>query len=293
MTHDDFSYLIGVDGGGTGCRVAVASLDGRILAEAKGGRANVSTDCAEAITNIMRATHEAVQKAGLSIADTDRAVAHLGLAGYTGPEIGRQITALLPFARTVVSEDTNTTIVGAIEQEDGYVIALGTGTIIARQKAEQQTCIGGWCYQVSDQASGAWLGHGALEQTLLVVDGIVQASPLSQRMLDKFGGAAGIVQFSLKARPGDFATLAPDVVETASAGDTIGTTLMVRGAEYLDSALRALDHGAGDILCLSGGVGPHYAPYLPSERTGNLASAKGRAVDGAVALAMRAAAQPR
>ena len=282
MTHPDFSYLI-----------AVATLDGRILAEAKGARANVSTDCAEALTNIMRATHEAVQKAGLSTADIDRAVAHLGLAGYTGPEIGGQITAALPFAKSVVSEDTNTTIIGAIEQEDGYIIALGTGTIIARQKAGQQTCIGGWCYQVSDQASGAWLGHGALEQTLLAVDGIVTASPLSQRMLEKLGGAPGIVQFSLKAQPGDFATLVPDVVGTASAGDAIGTALMVRGAEYLDSALRALDHQTGDILCLSGGVGPHYAPYLPSDRTGNLTSAKGRAVDGAIALAVRAAAQPQ
>ena len=292
MTHKDFSYLIGVDGGGTGCRVAVATLDGRILAEAKGARANVSTDCAEAIANIMRATHEAVHKAGLSIADIDRAVAHLGLAGYTGPEIGRLIKAALPFAKSVVSEDTHTTIVGAIEQEDGSVIALGTGTIIARQKAGQQTFIGGWCYQVSDQASGAWLGHGALEQTLLVVDGIVKASALSQRMLEKFDGAAGIVQFSLKAQPRDFATIAPDVIETASAGDAVGTWLMKRGADYVDSALRALAHQPGDILCLSGGVGPHYAPYLSSDHTQNLTPPRGRAVDGAIALAVQAAKQP-
>jgi len=208
MTQIDPPFLIGVDGGGTGCRAAVATPDGRILAEGKGGRANVSTDCATAIDSVLTATRNAIESAGLDVADMPRAVAHLGLAGYTGPEMGPRVQAGLPFAKSVVTEDTTTTIVGAVGEQDCHLIALGTGTIVGRQKAGVQTCIGGWCYQVSDQASGAWLGHGVLEQTLLVVDGITPASPLSQQMLDKFGGGAGIVQFSLKARPGDFATLA-------------------------------------------------------------------------------------
>ena len=51
MLVDVPGFLIGVDGGGTGCRAAVATPDGRILAEGKGGRANVSTDCATVKTN--------------------------------------------------------------------------------------------------------------------------------------------------------------------------------------------------------------------------------------------------
>ncbi len=289
MTKSDPSFLIGVDGGGSGCRVAVGTPDGGILAEAKGGRANVSTDFEDAIANIVAATHAALQDAGLDASQMNHAVAHLGLAGFTGPDIGARVSDALPFGTSVVTEDTATTIVGAIGQDDGFVIALGTGTIIARQRGGVQKCIGGWCYQVSDQASGAWLGHGALEQTLLVVDGIVPAGALSQRMLDRFGGAEGIVQFSLKARPGDFAVLAPDVVETAKAGDAIGLALMTQGADYLQSALLALDYPADAVLCLAGGVGPHYAPYLPPRMTGNLVGAKGRALDGAFALALRAA----
>ena len=291
MTQNQPSLLIGVDGGGTGCRVAVGTPARGPLAEAQGGRANVSTDFDEAIANIMQATHAALQEAGLDPAEMCNAVAHLGLAGFTGADMGARVAAALPFGHSVVTEDTATTIVGAIGQDDGFVIALGTGTIIARQRGGVQTCIGGWCYQVSDQASGAWLGHGALEQTLLVVDGILAPSDLSQRMLDRLGGAAGIVQFSLRARPGDFATLAPDVVQTAKAGDAIGTTLMAQGAAYLRSALVALDHQAGDVLCLAGGVGPHYAPYLPPEMTNHLVAAQGRAIDGAFALAKRAAGQ--
>jgi len=282
------SFLIAVDGGCTGCRVAVGTAAHGILAEATGGRANVSTDFDEAIANITAATQTAIAAAGLDAGRIGHAVAHLGLAGFTGPDIGARVKAALPFGKSVVTEDTATTIVGAIGQDDGFVIALGTGTIIARQRDGLQTCIGGWCYQVSDQASGAWLGHGVLEQTLLVVDGITPASPLSQQMLEKLGGGAGIVQFSLRARPGDFATLAPDVVQAASAGDTIGVSLMRAGASYLERALTALEYQQGDILCLTGGVGPHYAAYLPDAMTARLAQAKGRAVDGAFALALRA-----
>jgi glucosamine kinase len=291
MTDKQPTLIIGVDGGGTGCRVAVGTAAHGILAEAKGNHGNVSTNFEEAIHNILSAVRAATKDAGHDVRQIEHAVAHLGLAGYTGPDIGKRVADALPFGKSVVTEDTATTIVGAIGQEDGFVIALGTGTIIARQRAGVQTCIGGWCYQVSDQASGAWLGHGALEHTLLVVDGILPPSPLSDRMLDKLGGGAGIVQFSLKARPGDFATLAPDVVETAAAGDAIGTSLMQRGADYLQSALTALDYHAQDILCLSGGVGPHYAAYLPDGMIRNLQTEKGRAVDGAFALAMRAATQ--
>lgn len=291
MNEQTRSLLIGVDGGGTGCRVAIGTAEHGILAEAAGGRANVSTNFDEAISNILAATETAMEMAGRDPAELQHAVAHLGLAGFTGPDMGARVTAALPFGNSIVTEDTATTIVGAIGDQDGYVIALGTGTIIARQRAGVQTCIGGWCYQVSDQASGAWLGHGILEQSLLVVDGIVPNSPLSERMLDKLGGGAGIVQFSLKARPGDFATLAPDVVELASAGDAIGRDLMQRGAAYLQSALAALAYQPNDILCLAGGVGPHYAPYLPDWMTANLRPAKGRALDGAFALA-KAAATP-
>lgn len=289
MKNNESPVLIAVDGGGTGCRVAVGTNEDGILAEATGGRANVSTDFDEAIANIVQTTAMAIKQAGLEPRAMDRATAHLGLAGFTGPGIGARVSHALPFATSVVTEDTATTIVGAIGQDDGFVIALGTGTIIARQQDRAQKCIGGWCYQVSDQASGAWLGHGALEQTLLVVDGIVPPGALSDRMLAQFDGPAGIVQFSLRARPGDFATLAPAVTELARAGDPIAVDLMQAGASYLHRALLALSFGTGDLLCLSGGVGPHYAPFLPEDVTRNLARPKGRAVDGAFALARRAA----
>jgi glucosamine kinase len=287
MTDDKTPILIGVDGGGTGCRVAAGTLADGILAEARGGRANISTDFDVTIASVTAAAHEALAKAGYSGADLPRCVAHLGLAGYTGPEMDAPAIAALPFGRSIVSEDTLTTVVGAIGPRDGYVIALGTGTIIARQKAGQQDYIGGWCFQVSDQASGARLGRAALQSTLLHVDGILPGSNLTKLLLDKLNGPGGIVQFALKALPGDFATLAPEIVMEAKAGDALGVALMREGTAYLEAALNALDYRDGDLLCLAGGVGPHYAEFLPAEMTRNLVEPAGRALDGAFELAGR------
>ena len=57
----------------------------------------------------------------------------------------------------------------------------------------------------------------------------------------------------------------------------------------LVNTLWALGFTAGDRLCLTGGVGPHYASYLPSEVLTGQQNCLGSALDGAFQLAKRAA----
>ncbi len=40
LGQDRLSYLVGVDGGDTGCRAAISDTSGKILAQAQGGPAN-------------------------------------------------------------------------------------------------------------------------------------------------------------------------------------------------------------------------------------------------------------
>ena len=46
-------YLIGVDGGGSGCRVILTSIQGKTLAKAEGGPANIETSFKTARENII------------------------------------------------------------------------------------------------------------------------------------------------------------------------------------------------------------------------------------------------
>jgi glucosamine kinase len=78
-------------------------------------------------------------------------------------------------------------------------------------------------------------------------------------------------------------------VPAAAEGDVHGRDLMQRGADYVRDGIRALGFQTGDALCLSGGVGPHYAPYLPAEVTANLVQPFGSNLEGAFALARQTA----
>ena len=58
-------YLIGIDGGGTSCRAAVATADGVVVGSAKSGPANILTDLDGALENIIKAAKGAFANAWL------------------------------------------------------------------------------------------------------------------------------------------------------------------------------------------------------------------------------------
>jgi glucosamine kinase len=276
------TILIGVDGGGTGCRVAIARAGGPILAQSSGGPANVTSDCDLAIRNVRAAIHDAATSAGLH--DLRSATAHIGLAGVTSSGKADLVAAAMPYALVAVTDDRPTTVAGALAGQDGYVVALGTGSIIAASLGDQQRYVGGYGLQVSDQAAGGWLGRKLLEQVLLCHDGLRSHSHLSLETLAQFGGGPeGIIGFVNQASPADYAGLAPQVLAAAQRQDPVAVALMQEGADYLGLALARLGFQPQDRLCLTGGIGAYYAPYLTLQA--KLAAPQGTALTGALRLA--------
>lgn len=282
--------LIGVDGGGSGCRVALADARLRILAQEEGGPANASEDPGRAVDNIRAALAGAVQRAGIAPDTLGQAHAHMGLAGVKTPEDAARIAACFDFARCIVTEDRPTVLAGALAGGDGVVLAIGTGSFVARACGGVTRYVGGWGFAVGDQASGAWLGRAALEQTLLAQDGLRAHTDLSRALLARFeGDPVAIVHMSLASPPADFAALAPDIIAAAGSGDALGRALMTQGADYLCRAMDALGRGAGEAVCPFGGVAKHYAPFLPAPVRDALVAPKGSALDGALHLAAQEA----
>ncbi|WP_278923732.1 BadF/BadG/BcrA/BcrD ATPase family protein [Pseudophaeobacter profundi] len=286
MRDSKHKILIGVDGGGTGCRAAIGTADGGVLARAEGGRANAASDFALTVKNIIATVRLAAEGAGIPIAALETATAHIGIAGVLGPETAAQVAAALPFKDCKVTDDRPTAVTGALGAQDGYLLSVGTGTIAAASQSGVFSYVGGWGFQVSDQASGAWLGRAALAQVLLCHDGLSAHTDLTRKIFARFDNDPNaIVTFSLTAKPGDFATYAPDVVTSARAGDVWGRRVVDKGADYLMRCLGVLGYQPGDRLCLSGGLGPHYAAFLPAPVASGLIRAKGSALDGAFQLA--------
>ncbi|SIT83746.1 BadF/BadG/BcrA/BcrD ATPase family protein [Pontibaca methylaminivorans] len=284
------AYLIGVDGGGSGCRVAIADATGCVLAEAAGGPGNVSADPDQAAANIRAALDEAAAGAGIGADALRHAHAHLGLAGVMSEAEGEAMAARFDFARLRVTDDRPTVLAGALGGADGVVLAIGTGSFIARSRDGAARFVGGWGFVCGDQASGAWLGRGAVEAALLAVDGLREHGQVTRAVLGSVGGdPAMLAHRSLVAPPGWFAEFAPLVVREAAQGDQAGREMMERGADYICRALERLGRGSGEAVCAFGGVSPHYAPYLPEDIRDCVVRPLGRAVDGALRLAARLA----
>ena len=289
MKVTDQTVIVAADGGGTGCRAAAGTLESGMLAQASGGPGNVHSNFDGAISNLTSAIEAALAQAGLAGTPQDQITAHLGVAGAHSKVEMAAVAAALPYGRSSVTGDRATSVRGVLGDADGYVVALGTGTIVARQKALEMRTVGGWGFDLSDQASGAWLGLRLLQELILAEDGLRPHTDLSRRVLETKGGLIQVVHFSAAAAPGDYAVLARDVITAAKEGDALAQALMREGAAYLEQGLDTLGFQTGDLLSLAGGVGPHYAEFLPDRMTGNLKAPKGTALEGAFAIAAQAA----
>lgn len=288
MPDQNSTILVGIDGGGTGCRVAIADADRNILGTARGGPANPTYTPQKARDNILAAIDDARRDAGLGRTAINSARAYVGLAGIRDDADAEFIAGILPFAQAKVVEDRATTVTGALAGKDGAVAAIGTGSFVARSKAGETGYLGGWGFRLGDQASGAWLGNRLLERVILCAEGIRPHSDLTRETLARYDDDPfAIYEFGNTATPAEFGELAPQVVAAANKGDPVATAMMREGADYIVRALNTLGYRPDEPLCLTGGLGPHYTGFLPESWAAHITSPKGTALDGALLLAAR------
>ncbi|GHA41644.1 N-acetylglucosamine kinase [Amylibacter ulvae] len=291
MSDSHKPYILAVDGGGSGCRVAIADVDGNTLGIANGDAANVASNIDTTCQNVERAISDALVSAKLDQNDIPNICAHFGLAGYMDETQGSILRNRFSFCKLSLSDDRPTTVLGALAGADGYVIGIGTGTFCAASNAGKMSFVSGRGFYISDQASGAWLGRRALEMVIQCDDNIIQHSPLTHALLTLFGDINAMVKFSVTARPRDYATFAPEIIRAANNGDQHGELLMNEGATYLRSALIALGFQSGEPVVLTGGVGPHYARFLKEPFNTNITQPLGNALDGGLVMARELALQ--
>jgi glucosamine kinase len=287
-------FVLGIDGGGTSCRAAVARADGIVLGRAKAGAANIRTDLTGARTSIVEAARRAFAEAGQDPDLVSRTPAVLGLAGANVGTYRQQLQAILPFSRSRVETDAEIALEGAVGAGDGAMAILGTGSAYMVRKGGKSRAIGGWGFQVGDQGSGARVGRDLLEQTLLAYDGIREASPLTREMLAVFRDRPeDVVEFTTNAKPGDFGGFAPKVFDYAQKGDAVAVWIVDRAVADVEAALGALDLSDDAPLCLLGGLAPLYASRLSHRFRRLLREPLGDALSGAVRMAARAFASPQ
>ncbi|MGX5848679.1 BadF/BadG/BcrA/BcrD ATPase family protein [Mesorhizobium sp. PL10] len=282
------NFVLGIDGGGTSCRAALATGDGAVIGRAKSGAANIRTDLTGARTHIVEAARQAFIAAGQDPDQIPQTPAILGLAGANVGTYRQQLEAILPFSISRVETDAEIALEGAVGSGDGAMAILGTGTAYMARKGSISRAIGGWGFQVGDQGSGARIGRDLLEQTLLAHDGVRPGSPLTDSMMATFrNNPEDVVEFTTNAKPGDFGGFAPKVFEHAEKGDAVANWIVDKAVADVEASLGALDLSHDAPLCLLGGLAPLYASRLSQRYQALLKPPLDDALGGAVQMAAR------
>ena len=283
MTRCPDTIHLAVDGGGTRCRIAL-SMDGAIH-QVEVGAANVSTNFNAACAELRRGLTLLAGQVGIDPVRFEKIPAYLGLAGITGQALADKLAAALPFRRVRIADDRASALYGALGERDGFVAHCGTGSFLAAKQAGKAWFAGGWGPVLGDQASAQWVGRLALSKTLDSTDGLTAPSAMVDHLLYRFDGSAGIVQAAANLSQTEFGALAPVVTEHAGQGDPIARSILQEAADYLSDRMSQMGWQPGLPICLTGGIAPCHASYLPAEMQADLADPLGDPLSGALTLA--------
>lgn len=280
------ALLLGVDGGGTGCRARLTNVNGEVLGEGASGPANIRFGIKESFASVLEATEECLQQAGLTL-DNAEIVACLALAGASEPtHLAAARTYNLPFARSLLTTDAHAACVGAHGGRNGGIIVVGTGSVGWGIVGGREHRVGGWGFPVSDEGSGAWLGCEAARRVLWAYDGRAPWTDLTKKLLERFAGDPhAIVRWMGQARPRDFAVLAPTVLDYAARGDAVAVELMRAAAHHVDVMAAQLAALGVPRLALVGGLAASLEPWLAPQTREIMVAPEGDALRGALWLA--------
>lgn len=283
-------YYLGVDGGGTNCRIRLANERLETLADATGGRSNLQIEGGEpAYRSITEGTKAVFAKAGIDLAEAANTAACFGMAGGRLPSAREAFEQRpWPFANVRVYDDIDIARAGAHGGEDGAVIIVGTGSAALAQVDGQRHQAGGWGFHIGDQMSGAILGRELVRRSVEAADGLVSGSPLTEAVIARLGGTIdAVMDWSfprdprgpmpasesgpstlLGRAPAEYGALVPLFFDYFEQGDPVAKELMELELSYIDNYVRWFKARGATRMAAVGGFGTRLYPLM-TERYGD------------------------
>lgn len=246
-------FWLGIDGGGTNCRAALADDAGTVRGEGLAEAANfLRVGLERAINHIKQAVNEACRQANIELLQITAAC--VGLAGTSHPDHHRQMLAALkdalPIAQIILETDARVALAGATGNKAGVVIIAGTGSIACGINARSRFArAGGWGPVMGDEGSGSYIGRRALEAVMMSYDYRGQPTTMMEPVLRHFGVASApelatvIYDTSPKEKgevPARIAQLSRIAVRAAQEGDGVALKILQDAADELAKAAIAV-----------------------------------------------------
>jgi glucosamine kinase len=283
------NYYLGVDGGGTNCRIRLADSDLNTLAEANGGRSNLQIEGGEpAWRSITEGTRDVFRKAGVDFSQTANTFACFGMAGGRLPSAREAFEQRQwPFAKVRVYDDIDIARAGALGGEDGGCIIVGTGSAALAMVEGQRLQCGGWGFHIGDQMSGAILGRELVRWAVEAEDQLVPSSPLTEAVIAQLGGSLdAVMDWSFRdRRPADYGALIPLFFEYFEKGDPVADKMMAIELGYIDNYVAWFKRRGVTRMAAVGGFGTRLYPLLVERYGDFIVMPRHEPLHGAILLA--------
>lgn len=235
--------VLGVDGGGSSTRVAVATASGELLGVGMSGAGNFHD---VGVTLVRQHIEEALAAAWQQAGQLPRnaSVAFLGLgsvASHSDRETIRQLAQelqLAPPGNLGVDHDLSIALAGGLAGQPGIVLIVGTGCASFGKSLQGDTWrAGGWGPTLDDVGSSGWLGLQAMVATVRQFDGRGSRTVLSNHVFESLG-LSDIQEIlwkvdGAKMTRREMAAMARHVTAAAEAGDEVARGIITRGAGEL------------------------------------------------------------
>jgi glucosamine kinase len=282
-------FFLGVDGGGTNCRLRLCDIEGQTIGEETGGPANITRGLDESYNTILSAVQNLIEKAGLSSSILGLTRAGLGLAGIIQQHDIESVCSFPhPFHSVCAESDAAVACIGAHGGNDGGIIILGTGSHALAFYDGERISVGGWGFTLSDHGSGAQLGLQSIRLALLAHECERLQTPFTREVLARFGSSPiQLFHWSNNANPADYGEFAKIAAAFAAANDSAAIRLLKQSAKGAETLIQALIDRNITKIVLYGGMASVLEPYIDNQFDSFIHPPQQDALSGAIQMAMK------
>jgi N-acetylglucosamine kinase-like BadF-type ATPase len=201
----------------------------------------------------------------------------VGLSGFEAAReddlrhVGELLRARVGGARVTIASDGVTSLLGALGERPGAVVAGGTGTVCVARGPRRWAKVDGWGSLLGDSGSGFAIGRSGLDAALRELDGRGGSKALLAAAEQRFGPAAGIAEAVYRSAvpTRTVASFARDVARVAAEGDAVARSILeAAGSELAVTACaaltRAFDPGDAAAVSYAGSIFEAGPPLMDS-----------------------------
>jgi N-acetylglucosamine kinase-like BadF-type ATPase len=222
--HMNDKFYIGIDSGGTNCRISLyCSKDGikhsgvfNSVHYSAVGTKSFSKHTSEIVVDFLKSK-------SLFLSDCTGICA--GIAGArlkaSKEDIKKHLSEDLSFFNLVVESDTAIAFEDAFGTEDGLILICGTGSVLFGKLNGEFVRLGGWGKLLGDDGSSYFIGLNFLKRLVKHFDKSTVKIDTENLLYESFSLHRDNIIDKVYHKKFDVASLAPFVVEQAEKGDAI------------------------------------------------------------------------